>query len=931
MPQTDIFTQGSTGQHLVSIEAEHYHLNASGPEGHNWQNISGMNYSGSTAMAALPEDRITLDSNYAGTSPALTYQVSFVTTGKHYIWVRGLGPSTSSDSLHVGLDGTEVSTGSNFNGFLPTGSLVWSGKSNGVVRTVQVPTTGVHTITVWMRESGMVFDKLVLTSDASYVPTSSGPTESRPTVATPSISPNGGTFSNAVTVSLTTATPGAQIYYTVNGAEPSQSSTLYSGAFTLSASTTVKAAAFLTGYNASAVATAGFVIGNSRPTLTAIGNKTVAEKQNLSFSVSASDTDSSIPLLSANLSALPAGATFVDNGNGTGSFSWTPQTGAAAGSPYVATFKATDAVDPLLSVQETISITVTQTAVFTQGSTGQHLVSIEAEHYHQNTSGPEGHSWQKITGASYSGSTAMAALPEDRIYLDNSYSYISPALTYQVSFVTTGKHYIWVRGLGPSTSSDSLHVGLDGTEVSTGSNFNGFLPTGSLVWSGKSNGVVRTLQVPTTGLHTITVWMRESGMVFDKLVLTSDASYVPNGAGPTESLPTQSLPTVLDDDFSSNTLADYSIVPTNTQGGSGQVLYDQDWQLVQFITGSDVGLKLVRNVGALSSGQFSLEFWPTASYAWGGFFSLRLKQDGNNYYEVRNSDVAGSGIIRKVVAGVVVESVIIQDEYVQDNNNHLLIDFSPQSTKILAFGQSYSLAINSADIAVGSFEVEFAAQDGYIDNIRYGAELSDYYVAMGDSITLASFHDDISADGVGYEPILDSLLTAGKGYSHTVVNKGVSGDDSADGLALLPNLLLASPQARFFLIQYGTNDVLSGLVPSGLGLIWGDTGYAGTFKDNMQQIIDRVIEDGKIPMLAKVPKAFGTRDYLNPMLKEFNAVIDELVRENYIGVTSPDFYCHFENHPEEMDDTLHPNGLGFISMAHIWFEVLTDSYGGCSP
>jgi lysophospholipase L1-like esterase len=425
--------------------------------------------------------------------------------------------------------------------------------------------------------------------------------------------------------------------------------------------------------------------------------------------------------------------------------------------------------------------------------------------------------------------------------------------------------------------------------------------------------------------------MRESGMVFDKLVLTSDAAYVPSGTGPAESLPTESLPTVLDESFSSDTLVNYSIIPTNTQGGIGQVLYDPDWQCLQFITGSNVGIELVRNVGTLSSGQFSLEFWPSVSYSPGGTFSFRLKQDANNYYEVKNSDVGGTGIFRKVVAGVVVDAVVIQDEYIQDKNYHLLINFSPQSTKVLAFGKFYTLDTNSADIAVKTLEIEFAGQDGYIDNIRYAAELNDYYVAMGDSITLASFHDDISSDGIGYQPILATRLAEDKDYPHTVVNKGVSGEDSAAGLLRLPNLLQAYPLSRFFLIQYGTNDVLYGLVPSGLGLEPGDTGYPGSFKDNMQQIIDQIKAADKIPMLAKVPKAFGTRDYLNPTLQVFNAVIDELVNENYIGVTPPNFYCHFENNPDEMDDTLHPNGTGFISMANIWYEVLTDSYGGCSP
>ena len=67
-------------------------------------------------------------------------------------------------------------------------------------------------------------------------------------------------------------------------------------------------------------------------------------------------------------------------------------------------------------------------------------------------------------------------------------------------------------------------------------------------------------------------------MVFDKLVLTTDAAYLPSGTGPAESLPTQSLPTFLDENFSSDTLSNYSIIPTNTQGGIGQVLYDPDWE-----------------------------------------------------------------------------------------------------------------------------------------------------------------------------------------------------------------------------------------------------------------------------------------------------------------------------------------------------------------
>ncbi|MFZ0828245.1 MAG: chitobiase/beta-hexosaminidase C-terminal domain-containing protein [Verrucomicrobiia bacterium] len=81
-----------------------------------------------------------------------------------------------------------------------------------------------------------------------------------PTVATPTISPNGGSFANSVQVTLTCTTSGATIRYTTDGNDPTTSSTVYGGAFTLTASATVKAKGFETGYNDSAIASAGFTI-----------------------------------------------------------------------------------------------------------------------------------------------------------------------------------------------------------------------------------------------------------------------------------------------------------------------------------------------------------------------------------------------------------------------------------------------------------------------------------------------------------------------------------------------------------------------------------------------------------------------------------------------------------------------------------------------
>jgi uncharacterized cupredoxin-like copper-binding protein len=62
-------------------------------------------------------------------------------------------------------------------------------------------------------------------------------------VAQPEFSPNGGTFTGQVTVTMSTSTEGASIYYTTTGAEASENSKLYEAPITLTETTTLKAIA----------------------------------------------------------------------------------------------------------------------------------------------------------------------------------------------------------------------------------------------------------------------------------------------------------------------------------------------------------------------------------------------------------------------------------------------------------------------------------------------------------------------------------------------------------------------------------------------------------------------------------------------------------------------------------------------------------------
>jgi hypothetical protein len=76
-----------------------------------------------------------------------------------------------------------------------------------------------------------------------------------PQVATPTFSPASGT-NVPVSVTVTDATPGAVIYYTLDGSLPTPASTLYSGAVYLASASTIRAVAFTNGWTPSVASVA---------------------------------------------------------------------------------------------------------------------------------------------------------------------------------------------------------------------------------------------------------------------------------------------------------------------------------------------------------------------------------------------------------------------------------------------------------------------------------------------------------------------------------------------------------------------------------------------------------------------------------------------------------------------------------------------------
>ena len=80
-----------------------------------------------------------------------------------------------------------------------------------------------------------------------------------------------------------------------------------------------------TGSNSSYLVTVEAATLNLPPVLVLIGDRSAYIGKPVSFTVDASDPDGVIPALSAD--SLPVGAEFIDNGDGSGSFAWTPVSG----------------------------------------------------------------------------------------------------------------------------------------------------------------------------------------------------------------------------------------------------------------------------------------------------------------------------------------------------------------------------------------------------------------------------------------------------------------------------------------------------------------------------------------------------------------------------------------------------------------------------
>jgi Legume lectin domain/Chitobiase/beta-hexosaminidase C-terminal domain len=205
--------------------------------------------------------------------------------GNVYVW--GTGDNLRAFSISNGVLSTTATSVSSENAgvYSPTPTISANGTSNAIVWDLKTDNYGSQGRAILYAHDATNVSRLLYSSESNVARDNPGnsvkfivPTvingkvytgsESQVNVfgllngatqaGTPSISPASESFNPSVQVTITDSTPGAKIYYTTDGSTPTTASTLYSGPFTITTTSTVQAIAAGTGLLQSPVASATY-------------------------------------------------------------------------------------------------------------------------------------------------------------------------------------------------------------------------------------------------------------------------------------------------------------------------------------------------------------------------------------------------------------------------------------------------------------------------------------------------------------------------------------------------------------------------------------------------------------------------------------------------------------------------------------------------
>ena len=971
---TGAFIQSGGADGLVIMEAENNDGNTA-QGGHDWVEVfAPVGFVGASAFQAQPNNNTNNGgSGYALTAPRLDFQVTFSQTGTHYVFVRGRGDTGSDNSLHVGLDGLEVASASTISFASGAG---WVYGSNGV-KSLEVTTPGVHTINVWMREDGTYVDRILLTTNVSYVPTglelesprNTGGGNQSPTAVA------GGSYSGVQDSAISFDGSGS---FDSNGDPLTYAWDFGDGStgIGVSPSHTYFAPGI---YAVSLVVNDGAVdstVSTTTVSVSGLGGSGAYQPDSATGLVSIEAEHEARNLVRNDLAWADDDLRSGFSGNtavrasGTGSIISTGYSTTSPQMDYLVNFTQTGTYYVWLRgyADATTNNSVHVGLDGVEVASGQNIVFTTPASVYQWVGGPGVASIEVTASGIHTFNVWMRErnFIIDKIVLTPDANFGSPSGQGPIESITDG---VFLSGLISENFNDGDFLGW--TMMSESG-----CPNATAVWTlvnsqlaqiGDCNGY------SAEGVATVTY------ALLDNIVPANSEIQL----------------SILSDDPSSDGVG-FNNSSTRTYDVIGLIFgYQDEDNYYRFeLDGSKGHRKLWRKQG----GVFEELNTSPQSYVRNALTRLRV--------------IHGNGVILAYVDGIQV--LAVEDSTFVDGKIGLIcarnssckfddvqaqaaptgpvigINFLDGNGVPHASSEYFVATDSTLDVsavvsnASGVGGVEFVLDEGVvgassvIDTLSpYDAQLtglstgahtvtayllnsggstrlfgSDATVTLngvgssgihlhvwGDSLFNGDMDDfaadNVSADGrntgQGMAPVLNDFLSADNPVPVTVRNDGNPGETSAQGVSRIDEVLAHSPEAQAYLVMYGANDSGEN-VDSGLGLGPGQGGYANSFKDNLQQIIGAVLAEGKMIYLAKTPN-YQFSASRTATIVQYNLVVDELIIENGFTYTPADLFSYFSANPGEfVADGIHMNGVGYQSMARIICQSLNGQMGlTCIP